>query len=187
MNSMMLRSERFKDDWFSIPEEAEWLRLHCSEVYNAWKDGCFDNYTSDKFKDAKKHRRDLDWFITILSSSYPFILYYTTERTRIMTKYPDFKDVIANIYDYNLNQIMLDCRQYLSALHMVIQTLQLYQDFVNRTFYDTIFSKELIKIPIYPGLDSDDMEICMSAVTIRLDLLQRSTTCVILSNIITPV
>lgn len=166
MNSMMLQSERIKDDWFSLPEETdlpeetEWLRFHCSEVNNDWKDGCFDNYTSDKFKDAKIHRRDLDWFITVLSSSYPFIEYYTTERTRIMTKYPDFKDVIANIYDYNLNQIMLDCRQYLSALHMVIQTLQLYQDFVNRTFYTTIFSKEIIGIPIYPPrFDSVDMEI----------------------------
>lgn len=164
MNSMMLRSERFKDDWFSIPEEAEWLRIHCSEVYDAWKDGCFDNYTSDKFKDAKTHRKDLDWFITAISSSYPFITYYITERTRFMTKYSDFKDVIANMDNYNLSQIVLDCRRYLSALHLATQMLQLYQDFVNRTFYDTIFSKELIKIPIYPGLDSDDMEICRFAV-----------------------
>ena len=163
MNSMMLRSERVKDNWFSIPEEAEWLRIHCSEVYNDWKDGCFDDYTSNKFKDVKTHRRDLDWFITAISSSHLFITYYTTERTRFITKYPDFSDALDNIDDYNLSQIMLDCRRYLSALHITIQMLRSYQDFVNRTFYTTIFSKELINIPIYPRLDYVDMEICRFA------------------------
>lgn len=159
MNSMVLQSERIKDNWFSIPEDAEWLRLHCSEVYNDWKDGCFDNYTSSKFKDAKIHRRDLDWFITVISSSYMFMIYYDTERTRLMAKYPNFNDVLDNIYDYNLSQVMLDCRRYLSALHMALQTLRSYQDFLNRTFHTTIFSRELICIPIYPRLESVDMEI----------------------------
>ena len=166
MNSMMLRSERVKDNWFSMPEEAKWLRIHCSEVYNDWKDGCFDNYTSNKFKDVKTHRRDLDWFITVISSTHLFITYYTTERTRFMTKYPNFSDVLNNIDDYNLSQLMLDAKQFLSALHIAIQMLRSYRDFVNRTFYDTIFSKELVGNPICPRPDSVDMKICRFATTL---------------------
>lgn len=163
MNSMMVQSERIKDSWFSEPEAAEWLRIECNEVYNDWKDGCFDNYTSDKFKNVKIHRRDLDWFITVISSSYPLLIYYATERNRLMSKYPNFDDVLANIHDYDLSQMMLDCRRYLSTLHTVMQTLRSYQDFVNRTFYTTIYSRQLINIPIYPRLDDIDIEARMFA------------------------
>lgn len=183
MNSMMVQSDRIKDNWFTEPDAAEWLRMECDEIYDDWKEGRFDNYTSDKFKDVKIHRRDLDWFITVISSSYPFLIYYEAERNRLMSKYPNFEDVLDNIHEYNLSQMMLDCRRYLSTLHTVMQMLREYQDFVNRTFYTTIYHRQIIDIPIYPRLDDIDIEVCMFAnrAIAKIHIVRR------ISNIVMPI